>query len=321
MDAPVVVATHGHCLDGCASAVLFTALHRAVVGADSRFVYFGQTYDPGKNGVDPRAFAGSSDSAILDYRYTAVDTLGWYFDHHRTAFPTPADSDHFAALEARGRGFFDRDAGSCTILIDRVARDRFGVDLTAHAELVAFADMVDRAAFPTAEAAVDRTDPRMKLVSVLEQQGDDRLLGDLVQRLSIRPLGEVARDADLAARAAPLEAAYAAQVARIRAREERRGHVVYVDLLDQPIEVVAKFATYADAPDLPYSVVLTRTDRRCKISIGYNPWCPIARRHDIAAMCSAHGGGGHAVVGAIALPPDPEACRALAATLVEELNR
>lgn len=317
---PVVVATHGHCLDGCASAVVFTTLHRAVVGGGHRYVYFGQTYDPGKNGVDPRSFANSADSAILDYRYSAIDTLGWYFDHHRTAFPTDADREHFASLAERGRGFFDRDAGSCTMLIARVARERFGVDLGAHADLVAFADVVDRAAFPTAEAAVDRSDPRMKLVGVLEQQGDDRLLADLVGRLLERPFDEVARDPDLAARSAPLEAAYAAQVARIRAREELRGDVVYVDLLDHPIEVVAKFVTYADAPEHPYSVVLTRTERRCKISIGYNPWCDKPRRHDIAAMCHAHGGGGHAVVGAIALPPDLDACRALAATLVAELN-
>ncbi len=318
MRGPVVVATHGHCLDGCASAVLFTELYRAVEG-EALLTYHGQTYDPGKNAVDPRTFAGAADAAILDYRYTADERLGWYFDHHRTSFPGDREREHFLTLEARGRGFYDADAGSCTMLIDRNARARFGVDLSRHAELIAFADMVDRAAFPSAAAAVDRASPLMKLVGLLEQHGDDRLLTDLVGRLLLRPLSEVAADADLIARAAPLDAGYDAQLARLRAAAVRRENVVLVDLLDQRIDVIAKFATYADHPDLPYSVVLTRTDRRCKISIGYNPWCPIERRHDIAAICAARGGGGHAVVGSIALPPDVEACRALAAEIVAEL--
>lgn len=320
---PIVVATHGHCFDGMASAVLFTHLRRSIedgARAKAPFVYRGQAYDPGKNGVDASVFAGAAEGAILDFRYTALDTLTWYFDHHVSAFPTPRERDHYAALEQKGHGFYDAKAGSCTILIERVSREKFGVDTSKYAELVRWADMIDTAGFPSPQMAVDRSEPEMKLLAVIEQQGDDKLLDDLVRRLESRSLRDVASDADLVARYAPIHALHEAQVQRIRAREKRMDGVVFVDLLDVLTEVVTKFVTYADVPDAPYSVVASRTEKRCKISVGYNPWCGTPRRHDIAKICERHGGGGHPVVGAIALPPDAEACRKLALEIVRELQ-
>ena len=41
-----------------------------------------------------------------------------------------------------------------------------------------------------------------------------------------------------------------------------------------------KFVTYADFPDVPYSVIASRTQRHCKISVGYNPWSGRPRTHD-----------------------------------------
>ena len=50
------------------------------------------------------------------------------------------------------------------------------------------------------------------------------------------------------------------------------------------IDVAAKFVTYALWPDSAYSVVLSRSPNKCKISIGYHPWSPHERRHNIAAI-------------------------------------
>ena len=43
----------------------------------------------------------------------------------------------------------------------------------------------------------------------------------------------------------------------------------------------------------------TRSHGTIKIAVGYNPWCGQTRTHDIGALCEAHGGGGHAVVGGV----------------------
>lgn len=322
-DSPkVVVATHGHCFDGMASAALFTHLLRAVEPALAKatWQYRGQAYDPGKNGVDPAIFEGSASSVILDFRYTVSDALAWYFDHHASAFPTERERAHFDALAQKGRAFYDAAIGSCTKLVAETARGAFGVDVSRFEELVRWAHMIDSASFPTAEMAVERREPELKLCAVVEQQGDDKLLDDLVRRLAERPLSEVAADPDILARFAPIDALHRAQVERIRANEHERGAVVFVDLLGAPTETVTKFVTYADHPEVPYSVVASRTDRRCKVSVGFNPWSKVVRAHDISKICERYGGGGHPVVGAIALPPDPENCRRVALEIVRELG-
>ena len=66
----------------------------------------------------------------------------------------------------------------------------------------------------------------------------------------------------------------------------------------------------------------SRSASKCKISIGYNPWSPIPRKHNIAAICERHGGGGHPVVGAISLAPDQLAkARDIARAVVTELGK
>jgi hypothetical protein len=147
------------------------------------------------------------------------------------------------------------------------------------------------------------------------------LLADLVARLLERPLHEVASAPEIAARYPAVDALHRASVERIRAGEKKMGATIFVDLLDAPSETVTKFVTYADHPDVPYSVVASRSQTHCKISVGYNPWSPVPRAHAINEICERRGGGGHAVVGAIALPLDVEKARGIALEIVDELNQ
>src|SRR5271166_1428726 len=87
----VVVATHGHCFDGLCSAVMFTRLYRHVFPDDGAvFAYHGAGYGPGQNGVEAKVLSGDVN-AILDFRFSPVKELTWYFDHHVSAFVTPED--------------------------------------------------------------------------------------------------------------------------------------------------------------------------------------------------------------------------------------
>jgi hypothetical protein len=322
----VVVATHGHCFDGLCSAVLFTRLYRHVFPGDgAAFSYRGAGYGPGQNGVDPKVLVGDVN-AILDFRFSAVPQLTWYFDHHVSAFVTPDERAAYeravAAGEAHGlrQMFHDGTYGSATKLIADVGRERFGLDPAPTAEVVRWADMIDSAAFPNAKMAVERKEPELKLMTVIEHLADDAFLTAMVPRLLERPLSEVARSEDVARAYAPLGVAHEAFIKLVEARAQQVGEVVFVDLSDQLIEVAGKFVTYALYPDSAFSVMLTRSKSKCKISIGYNPWSPVPRRHNVAALCERYGGGGHLVVGAISLPADKvEEARALARSLADEL--
>ncbi len=318
----VVVATHGHCFDGLCSAVMFTRLYAHVhPGEQAKLTYRGMGYGPGQNGVDPAVLDGD-DNAILDFRFSPSPKLTWYFDHHVSAFPAEGDRAAYEAkTHEKERTFFhDGKYGSCTKLIADVGRARFGLDTSAEAELVRWADIIDSASFPSAEMAVTRAEPVLQLMTVVENKGDSAFLEQMVPRLLNEPLDVVARAKDVQEAFAPLAAQNQAFVDLVKQHAEVVGPVVLVDLSSVLVEVGAKFVTYALWPESAYSVVLTRSTSKHKISIGYNPWSPIPRKHDIAKICERHGGGGHAVVGAISLPADAnERAKQLTRAIVEEL--
>jgi hypothetical protein len=320
----VVVATHGHCFDGLCSAVMFTRLLQHLHPDEKlSFTYRAMGYAPGSNGVDPSVLDGD-ENAILDFRFSPAEQLTWYFDHHVSAFPSDGDRaayDVRANAKGTRKSFHDGTYGSCTKLIADVGKAHFDLDVSRESELIRWADMIDSAAFPSAEMAVARVEPVLHLMTVVEHCGDDAFLASMVPRLLNEPLDVVAEGRDIAAKYAPMAAQQAQFIDLVRAHARTHGHVVLVDLTSVNVEVVAKFVTYSLWPASAYSVVLNRSSSKCKISIGYNPWCAIPRKHNIAAMCERHGGGGHPVVGAISLPLDQlDRARRIANELAEELS-
>jgi hypothetical protein len=318
----VVVATHGHCFDGLCSAALFTKLHAHVVGKDAEYIYLSSGYGPGENGVNPALLDGD-DNAILDFRYSNAPALNWYFDHHVSAFPSDADRASYATRAASSppRFFHDGTYSSCTKLIADVSRARFDFAFDGLDELIKWADIIDAARFPNAEMAVARTEPALQLMTVVEHHADAPFLTKMVPRLLTQTLEEVALAPDIQAAYAPLRDLNGAFVDLVKTHATERGPVVLVDLLDQKLEVATKFVTYALYPKSAYSVLVTRSKSKAKISVGYNPWSNVARTHDIASICERYGGGGHPVVGAVSLKPDDvDAIRKVALEITTELG-
>jgi hypothetical protein len=245
-----VVATHGHCFDGLCSAVMFTRLYRHLDPAPLAFHYHAAGYGPGQNGVDPVLLAGDLN-AILDFRFSPSPRLDWYFDHHVSAFGAPGDREAYergvVATEARGRRqmFHDGAYTSATKLIADIGAAQFGLDRAPTAELVRWADMIDSAAFPSAAMAVERKEPELKLMTVVEHHGNDAFLGKMVPRLLEQPLFDVARSADIAQAYEPLGRAHDQFVKFVEESAEPMGQVIFVDLSSHLIEVAGKFVTYA----------------------------------------------------------------------------
>ncbi len=316
----VVVATHGHCFDGLASAVMFTRLVTATEGSGRRFTYRGCGYGVGQLRPDDAVLSGD-ENAILDYRFSASPRLTWYFDHHRTAFADDVERATFEGRRDTGRFFFDAECSSCTKLIARIGEQSFDFRDPLLDDLVHWADIVDAARFATPEDAIDRTNPVMRMVSVVEHYGDDRFLTKLVPMLLERPLLEVAAAPEIEDRYRPLGKKHERFVERVRARAERRGRVVFVDLTESVLETVGKFVTYALYPDSVYSVVIGLLKNGAKISVGYNPWSGKALDTDISQICARYGGGGHPVVGGIAFKTaDLERAREVARDIALELD-
>jgi hypothetical protein len=66
-----------------------------------------------------RQFDGD-ENAIVDFKYSSSPKITWWFDHHESAFLSPADAEHFEQDQSN-RKFYDPDFKSCTSFIAMIA--------------------------------------------------------------------------------------------------------------------------------------------------------------------------------------------------------
>ena len=87
------------------------------------------------------------------------------------------------------------------------------------------------------------------------------------------------------------------------------------------LEGYNKFIPYYLHPESTYSVGLSKSSFRVKVSVGSNPWSPAEPTVNLAKVCERYGGGGHARVGAISFPPNRfDEARQAADEIVAELR-
>ena len=85
----------------------------------------------------------------------------------------------------------------------------------------------------------------------------------------------------------------------IRQQARCEDGVVYFDLVKDGIEGYNKFIPYYLFPHSVYTVSVSTSSFRTKVSVGSNPWAEIPVKHNLATICERYGGGGHPGVGAI----------------------
>jgi len=96
---------------------------------------------------------------------------------------------------------------------------------------------------------------------------------------------------------------------------------IFFDVTDLELEGYNKFVPYYLHPSSVYSVGLSKSTFRVKVSVGSNPWAPKPPLVNLAKVCERYGGGGHARVGAISFDvSQQEAARKAAAEIVAELR-
>jgi len=313
------VLYHGHCFDGVASAATFTRFYDERIYANAEVQYGGLLHRPG-NLFDENMFDGD-ENAIVDFKYSPSEKLTWWFDHHQSAFLTPADEAHFKT-DNSGKKFLDADSKSCTEFIARVARTKFGFNSEPLRDLIHWAHIIDGALYESPAQCVELKEPALQLMQVIESIPDESFIEQIIRELTVRPLSEVATSEDVAVRFQPILQLHRDTLETIKRKAAYANGVVQFDLVDEGYEGFNKFIPYYLFPEATYTVALTRGSKRTKISVGSNPWSPRPRRHNIATICERYGGGGHAVVGAISFAPDEvEKGRAALREIMTELSQ
>jgi hypothetical protein len=319
MTKQISIGFHGHCFDGMASAALLTQLLRHQLGSELKFRYFGLDHQPGGSHVPERSLDGEIN-AVVDFRYSTSDKLNWWFDHHLTGLVGDAEHEHFTR-DQTGTKFYDPNYGSCTKLIADTARERFGLDLSSYSDLIHWAHLIDTAGFPDAETAVALSAPALQLMTVIESHGNDAFIVPRIERLAAgEPLQLIAEESSVASLFKPLLARHQQNCQVIKERAVLRDGVVYFDLSGSADDRYNKFIPYWLFPESRYCVAVTVGPARAKVSVGSNPWALVPRTHDISAICSRFGGGGHAVVGAVSLAAsEVDKARSIAGDIVSQL--
>jgi len=106
----------------------------------------------------------------------------------------------------------------------------------------------------------------------------------------------------------------------LRERIEARDGVIFFDVSDMDLEGYNKFIPYLLHPECVYSVSVSASSARAKVSLGTNPWNQANANQNLASLAEKFGGGGHPRVSAISFEPGDvprarEVARGLAATL------
>jgi hypothetical protein len=314
----VLVCFHDRCFDGACSAAVFTRFYRQCVDAKAEVRYHGMMHRAGQ--LFDAGLFDAEENVIVDFKYSSSDRLTWWFDHHQSAFLTEADAEHFKH-DTSGKKFYGPDFHSCTKFISHIATTRFGFHAPDLDDLVHWADLIDGAQYPDIKTAVEMREPATQLTLVIEGTDEPDFCVRLIPELLSKPLGEIIALPHIKKAFEALYAQHLKSIELLRARAELHDGVIFYDVTDQHAEGSNKFIPYYLFPTAVYSVSLSQSKERIKIGVGSNPWSSAPKNANLASICERFGGGGHAKVAAISLPPtDLERARGVAAQIVQELR-
>lgn len=293
----VRILYHDHCFDGAASAAFFSRFYQDKFSPGAELSFTGMAHKASQLFEDS-LFDGDVN-AIVDFKYSPHPKLTWWFDHHQSAFLSPEDAAHFRRDQGTRNLFYDPGFRSCTKFISTVTRERFGYHATDLAELVEWAEIIDGALYANAQEAVELRAPAMKLTLVIESAKGSEIIHKIICWMRHRKLSDIILEPEIQQLYQPLYDRHLRSINIIRGRARSENGVIFFDLIGGDLEGYNKFIPYYLFPDSTYTVSVSTSSFRTKVSVGSNPWAPESPVHNLASICERYGGGGHPRVGAI----------------------
>jgi hypothetical protein len=315
----VRVLYHDHCFDGAAAAAFFSRFLADRFCPNAEFAFTGLAHKASQ--LFSEDMFDGDQNAIVDFKYSPDPRLTWWFDHHQSAFLQPEDEEHFRR-DTSGKKMYDPDSRSCTKFIATVTKEKFGYEAPDLADLVRWADIIDGAQYPDAATAVDLGAPAMKLTLVIESAKEPGIVEKVIRWMRRSSLAAIMAQPEIQALYAPLYDRHIKSIDIIRSQASQSDGVVFFDLIEYDLDGYNKFIPYFLFPDSVYTVSVSKSSFRTKVSVGSNPWANIPLTHNLATICERYGGGGHPRVGAISFGLNQFAeARQAASEIVEELKR
>ena len=133
-------------------------------------------------------------------------------------------------------------------------------------------DIVDGAMYEDAKSAVEMQAPAMKLTMAIEASTDRNFVKTMIPLLAYQPLAEILEEPFVAAVLPPLLERHRRSIEILRQRTEEKDGTIFFDITDLDLEGYNKFIPYYLHPDSIYSIGLSKSSFRVKVSVGSNPW-------------------------------------------------
>jgi hypothetical protein len=292
----VRILYHDHCFDGAASAAYFSRFIQDRFYPDAEFAFTGMAHKASQIFED--GLFDGEENAIVDFKYSPNPRLTWWFDHHQSAFLTPEDAEHYRQSHDP-RKLYDPNFRSCTMFIAATVKERWNYEAPDLAELVRWADIVDGAQYRDPQEAVDLRAPATRLTLVIESAKGSEVVQKIIRMMRAMPLERIIEDAEIQALYGPLHERHLRSIEIIRSRAHCADGVISFDLIGYDLEGYNKFIPYYLFPESIYTVSVSTSSFRTKVSVGSNPWVSGPLKHNLASICERYGGGGHPRVGAI----------------------
>ena len=164
-------------------------------------------------------------------------------------------------------------------------------------------------------------EPATQLALVIEAAPDDGVPAQLIPELAYRSLPDMVKLPIVTKYLEPLLLRHRKSIDILRERCEAKDGVVFFDVSDLDLEGYNKFVPYLLHPECVYSVSVSASAVRAKVSLGTNPWNQATADKNLASLAEKYGGGGHPRVSAISFDPqDIERARQVARDLTAVLR-
>ena len=141
--------------------------------------------------------------------------------------------------------------------------------------------------------------PATQLTLLIESAKGSEIIHKIIRWMRHCPLSEIVHQPEIQQLYGPLHERHIRSIDIIRKHARTENGVIFFDLIGEDLEGYNKFIPYYLFPDSTYTVSVSTSSFRTKVSVGSNPWAPEVPQHNLATICERYGGGGHPRVGAI----------------------
>lgn len=291
--------------DGRASAAVMLAFLRS--RGDDIGRYTAMTHGKEHAWYKADFFSKGGPAIVVDFTYHPK--AAWWFDHHATTFKKPEWKKHFTS-DRQHR--LEPSYRSCCGLVYASLKKDFGWNPPKHfSKFVAWADKIDGAGYASAKETIEMKDAAILMNSYIEALDhtakEDAHMIDLMARY---PLERVIKDPGIAKALARLKRNVQKSVAFYKKNIKTFDRSTFVDVRNDPLNGLLRYAPYYLYPKSVYSVRMRRKGDLWYLGVSANPWRRSENKLDIGTIMKTYRGGGHKDVGATEFKTMQQALRA-----------